>query len=265
MNKTTWIGLLLAVGAMLGAMLLKHINFGILLNYPAILIIFVGTFAALMVSYPMKDIKKLGTLIKLVAKEQNIDDLGSIIIRVVRLSEITRKEGLLVLETEAEKEENKFLKTGLLLIADGLKVEDIRELLEEDMNAREERHASYRGIFTQASAYAPALGVLGAVFGLMAALSSMDDLDALSQGISAAFVATIFGIFTAYIVWAPFASKLKRRTEEETALYTAIMEGLLALADGDAPSYIIHKMMAYVPTDQRDAVLEEIKNAKKAS
>lgn len=264
MDKTTWLGIILAVIAVGVAIVIKGVNLGLLLNYPALLIIFVGTFASVLVAFPMKDIKKVGRLTSTIFIEKEDYNLGEIIKDVARYSDIARREGLMTLEAELPKINNPFLQNALALLVEGLSEDELREVLEEDINAKEERHEVNRGIFTQAGTYAPTLGVLGAVVGLIAALANMQDIEKLSLAICAAFVATLFGIFTGYVLWHPFANKLKRKSEEEILVNTAMMEGVLAIQANKPKGYVVSKMVAYLPTSERDTILEAIKNGKKA-
>jgi chemotaxis protein MotA len=126
----------------------------------------------------------------------------------------------------------------------------------------EERHLSGAAIFTQAGTYAPTLGVLGAVVGLIAALSHMDNTDELGRAISAAFVATLLGIFTGYVLWHPFANKLKRKSKQEAKVKYMMIEGILSILEGEAPRVIEQKLASYLPAGDRKRILEESSVAK---
>jgi chemotaxis protein MotA len=115
----------------------------------------------------------------------------------------------------------------------------------------EERHLAGAAIFSQAGTYAPTLGVLGAVLGLIAALGDLNDIDKLGYAIAAAFVATLFGIFTGYVFWHPFANKLKRKSKQEIIVKSVIIEGVLSIQAGVAPRAIEDKLIVYVPKSER--------------
>ncbi|HAQ07755.1 MAG TPA: flagellar motor protein MotA, partial [Bacillus bacterium] len=108
-----------------------------------------------------------------------------------------------------------------------------------------------------AGTYAPTLGVLGAVVGLIAALSHMDNTDELGRAISAAFVATLLGIFTGYVLWHPFANKLKRKSKQEAKVKYMMIEGILSILEGEAPRVIEQKLASYLPAGERRRILEE--------
>lgn len=130
--------------------------------------------------------------------------------------------------------------------------------MEEELDAIEERHQAGAAIFSQAGTYAPTLGVLGAVLGLIAALGDLNDMDALGYAIAAAFVATLFGIFTGYVLWHPFANKLKRKSKQEILVKSLIVEGILSVQAGVPPRAIEDKLMVYVPHSERKKVKELI-------
>ena len=127
--------------------------------------------------------------------------------------------------------------------------------MEEEIAAMEERHELGAKIFTQAGTYAPTLGVLGAVIGLVAALGHLDDISLLGKSISAAFIATLFGIFTGYVMWHPFANKLKRKSEQEAKIKYIMLEGLLAVQEGLHVRIVEEKLLTYLSA--KDRVLDE--------
>ena len=150
------------------------------------------------------------------------------------------------------------MKNGLGLAIDGQNADYIRDVLSEEVEAMEDRHATGALIFTQAGTYAPTLGVLGAVVGLIAALSDMNDIDALGAAISAAFIATLLGIFTGYVLWHPFANKLKRKSNEEVRQKNMMIEGILSVLEGEAPRVIEQKLASYLSMGERRKLAEEI-------
>lgn len=162
----------------------------------------------------------------------------------------------MALEGISEQVEDTFLKNGLNLAVEGQSADYIRDILSEEIEAMEERHQSGATIFSQAGTYAPTLGVLGAVVGLISALSNMGDSAELSKAISAAFVATLLGIFTGYVLWHPFANKLKRKSMMEVRLKNMMIEGILSIIEGEAPRTIEQKLTSYLPAEDRKKWLE---------
>ncbi|MTV48338.1 flagellar motor stator protein MotA [Heliobacillus mobilis] len=257
MDTAVILGLVLAVVAIIGGMIAKGASLSVLINPAAILIIFVGTMASLLNSFPMKEIKKLPTLFGIIFKEQKLTDPKVIINQMTEMAQQARREGLLSLEAAIEKLDEPFLKNGIRLIVDGQGEEFVRELLEAEIAAMEERHRVGALIFTSAGSYAPTLGVLGAVIGLIGALGNLNDVEKLGHMIAAAFVATLFGIFSGYVLWHPFATKLKRKSQEEVKLKTMMLEGILSIQVGSSPIQIREKMMIHLTQTERQELDKE--------
>lgn len=194
MDKTTLIGLILGVVAVGIGIVLKGVSPNALINPAAILIIIGGTAGAVTIAFPSSEIKRVPKLFGILFKEQQHMKPSELIMMFSDWAQIARKEGLLALEVKTNEIEDPFLKNGLSLAVDGQSADYIRDVLTEEIEAMEERHLTGAAIFTQAGTYAPTLGVLGAVVGLIAALSNMDKTDELGHAISAAFVATLLGI-----------------------------------------------------------------------
>ncbi|GGB65352.1 flagellar motor stator protein MotA [Fictibacillus barbaricus] len=252
MDRTSLIGVVLGIIAVGIGMVLKGVSPISLLNPAALLIIFAGTAAAILIAFPMNEIKKIPALFKILFKEQKLIDMKDLVTIFIEWATIARKEGLLALEPRAEEVDDPFLQQGIKMIVDGQPPEFIKDVLMKDLETMEERHASNATIFTQAGTYAPTLGVLGAVVGLVAALSNMADITALGHAISAAFIATLFGIFSGYVLWHPFANKLKRKSKKEVMVKEIMIEGLLSIQDGTSPKILEEKLLTYIPTSERD-------------
>ncbi len=257
MDKTSLIGIILAIIAVGVGMVFKGVSPAVLLNPAAILIILVGTVAAVVIAFPASEIKRVPKLFGILFKEQKVQDTKELIRLFSEWAQLARKEGLLALEAKTDEIEDPFLKNGLSLSVDGQSAEYIRDVLTEEIEAMEERHRSGALIFTQAGTYAPTLGVLGAVIGLIAALGNMSDAEALGHAISAAFVATLMGIFTGYVLWHPFANKLKRKSHVEASQKYLMIEGVLSILEGEAPRVIEQKLASYLPVSERRQFLEE--------
>jgi chemotaxis protein MotA len=257
MDKTSIIGIILGIIAVGVGMVLKGVSVVALANPAAILIILVGTMATVTIAFPTNEIKKVPKLFGVIFKEQEEADMGELIRMFSDWAQLARKEGLLALEAKTGEIEDEFLKNGLSLAVDGQSADYIRDVLSEEIEAMEERHSVGAAIFSQAGTYAPTLGVLGAVIGLIAALGYMNDSEALGHAISAAFVATLMGIFTGYVLWHPFSNKLKRKSKQEAKVKYLMVEGILSILEGEAPRVIEQKLAAYLPAGERKQILEE--------
>jgi chemotaxis protein MotA len=256
MDSSSIFGIILALIALFVGMFLKGVTPDALINPAAFLIIIVGTAAAVIISFPMKDIKKVPKLFGLVFKEQKLASDIEIIKLFSKWADLARREGLLSLESQLDEIEDPFLKNGMSLAIDGQNADYIRDVLTEEVDAMEERHSTGAQIFSLAGTYAPTLGVLGAVVGLIAALKDLSDIDKLAYAISAAFIATLLGIFTGYVLWHPFANKLKRKSKEEARQKLMIIEGILSVLEGEAPRVIEQKLSSYLSMEERKSLQE---------
>ncbi|QNU06517.1 flagellar motor stator protein MotA [Peribacillus butanolivorans] len=256
MDITSVLGVVLGIVAILVGMVLKGVSITALINPAAILIIIVGTIASVVTAFPFSELKRLPKILKVLFLEQQLTKPEELIKTFSEWAVIARKEGLLALEIISDQVDNTFLKNGLNLAVEGQSADYIRDILAEEIDAMEERHQCGAAIFSQAGTYAPTLGVLGAVIGLIAALGNMADTEALGHAISAAFVATLMGIYTGYVLWHPFANKLKRKSQQEVRIKEMMIEGILSIIEGEAPRTIEQKLTSYLPAEDRKKWLE---------
>ncbi|MBU7315084.1 flagellar motor stator protein MotA [Paenibacillus oleatilyticus] len=252
MEKSTIIGIILAIIAVGVGMVLKGASLSALINPAAILIIFVGTAAALFIGFSLEEMKLFPKLMKIVFTEQKTISKMELIDMFTDWVAITRREGLLAMESKVEEIPDPFLRNGMRMIIDGNDQEFVHDVLMEDIHTMQERHRTGAQIFTQAGTYAPTLGVLGAVVGLIAALSNLSEIEALGHLISAAFVATLLGIFSGYVLWHPIANKLKQKSKKEVELRLMMVEGLLSIQTGISATAVQQKLMVFIPTSQRE-------------
>ena len=257
MDITVLIGVLLGIFAIVGGMIAKGANLSSLINPAAIIIIFIGTIAAVCNSFPMDELKRVPALFRKIFTQDKVQDAKEIIDLIVEIAYQARKEGLLSLEYRLAEIEDNFIKKGLQLIIDGQDEDFVRDYLETDIANMEDRHASGALMFSSAGLYAPTLGVLGAVIGLIGALGHMEDTAALAKSVGAAFVATLFGIYTGYSLWIPFSAKLKRKSHEEVMVKSMALEGLLSIQRGSNPVAIKEKMMVFLTPTERDRIEAE--------
>ncbi|MFC4320550.1 flagellar motor stator protein MotA [Litchfieldia salsa] len=255
MDKTSLIGMILGVLAVGVGMAFKGVSPVTLINPAAILIILLGTVGAVTIAFPTSEIKRVPQLFGVIFKERKSTSIGELIPLFTEWATVARKEGLLALEAKVSEIDDEFLRNGLSMAVDGQSAEFIRDVMTEEIEAMEERHQAGALIFTQAGTYAPTLGVLGAVIGLIAALGNMADTDALGYAIAGAFIATILGIFTGYVMWHPFANKLKRKSKLEAKVKYIMIEGVLSVLEGQAPRAIEQKLSTYLSIKDRQKVL----------
>ncbi|HHY21491.1 MAG TPA: flagellar motor stator protein MotA [Bacilli bacterium] len=257
MEKSTIIGLILGVVAVVGGMILKGAGVGNLINPAAIVIILVGTVASVSVAFPMSDLKNVPNLFKIVFSEQKLPNQVELIETFKEWASISRREGLLALESKINEIDDPFLRNGMRLVIDGNEQDFVRDVLMADISAIEERHKVGALIFSQAGMYAPTLGVLGAVIGLIAALSDMSNIDLLAAAIAAAFVATLLGIFTGYVLWHPMSNKLRQLSKKEIAIRHMMIEGVLSIQSGVSTIGMGQKLSVFLTPSERKALGDE--------
>ncbi|MGQ9524921.1 MAG: flagellar motor protein [Armatimonadota bacterium] len=253
MDLATVIGLFLAWGAFLGSVLMEGTHITALVNVPAAILVVGGTVGATIFSYPMEQIVRIPLLVKkaLFAERLDMSETANTIISLARKA---RREGILVLEQEARTLSNRFLSTGIQLVVDGLPAEAVRETLENELLALQERHRAGESIFMSMGGYSPTLGVIGTVAGLVHMLSNLSDPGKMGPAIASAFIATLYGVSLANLLYLPIANKLKVRSQEEVALYTLMIEGILSIQAGDNPRVVESKIVSYLPPKQRALV-----------
>nr|WP_312476113.1 flagellar motor stator protein MotA [Neobacillus sp.] len=245
------IGILLALVAVGFGMVLKGASLSALNNPAAYLVIFGGTAASILVAFPFSELKHFPKLIKIALFEPKLPSKAEQISNLVSCAEIAKKEGILALEEISTNTNDPFFKKGLELIIDGYDVGFIEEVLLDEVAAIDMRHKTGALIFTQAGTYAPTLGVLGAVIGLVASLGNITNVDKIGHSISAAFIATLLGIFSGYVLWHPLANKLKRLSKKEQELKLLTIDGLLAIYQGISPSSLEKKLTVYISPNER--------------
>lgn len=265
MDKTSVIGVILGVIAVGVGMILKGISFEALLNPAAFLIIIFGTIAAVLIAFPTRVIKNIPSLFKILFLDQQKYDEKDLILTFTNWAEVTRREGILSLEKEVDQIEDPFLQSGIQMATDGQTPDFIEAVLMGKIVAMERRHEEGAAVFTQAGTYAPTLGVLGAVVGLIAALGSMDNMDVLGAAISAAFIATLFGIFTGYVLWHPFANKLREKSKREVLMKEMMVEGILAITAGESPAVIKDKLSSFLSAKEIIALEQYLESKVKES
>ncbi len=245
MDLATIIGLLLAWGALVGALLMEGGDFHSLVNVPAALLVFGGTIGAAMVSFKMSQITELPGILRQ-AFSESTQDVTQVITLLVRLAERARKDGLLVLETESKRINDDFLKRGLRLAVDGTDPELVREILCTELQVLQGRHKVGESIFTTMGGFAPTLGIIGTVMGLIHMLANLSDPGKMGPLIAGAFIATLYGVSSANLLFLPIGNKLKARSLEEALIREVMIEGVLSIQAGDNPRIVEEKLKAFL-------------------
>ncbi len=254
MEKSTWIGFIGGIAAVGTGMALKGADPHALINPAAFLIIFAGTAAAIFNAFPMKELKKFPKLLKIIFIGQTFTPKQEILELFVSVAKSAKQEGVMAIEKRANEVSDPFIRSTMTMVADGFNAEFIYNVVDAEIKQMEARHRAGAQIFAQCGMYAPTLGVLGAVIGLIAALGNLSDINQLGHSIAAAFVATLLGIFTGYVCWHPFANKLREINAEEVEIKRMVLEGALALQEGASSIAIESRLQAYIPLAERKSL-----------
>ncbi|MFD3157475.1 motility protein A [Haloimpatiens sp. FM7330] len=210
-----------------------------------------GSFFALLVNYPLGQIKKLMKINIQAFKEPNVDGADNIA-KFINLSRKARREGLLSLEDSIQEIDDTFLKKGLQMVVDGIEPETIKDVMELEISEMERRHNMGAGLFKSWGAYAPAFGMIGTLIGLIQMLAgNMSDASALSSGMSKALITTFYGSLMANVVLNPIAANLGYKTEIEVSNREMMLEGILAIQSGVNPRIVEEKLISYLPPEGR--------------
>ena len=253
MDLATIIGLLIAWGALLGSLLMEGGDARALINIPAALLVFGGTLGAATISFRMNQIMDLPDILKQAFNEPT-QDPADVIRLLVRFAERARREGLLVLEAEIQRLSDPFLKTGIRLAVDGTDAEVLREILTTEVHFLRSRHKTGEHIFTTLAGFAPTLGIIGTVMGLIHMLANLSDPGKMGPLIAGAFIATLYGVSSANLLFLPIANKLKGRSQDEVLVREVMIEGILAIQAGDNPRIVDDKLRAYLAPRLRRAL-----------
>ncbi len=256
MDLATVFGLALAWGALFLSLGLEGGCITDLVNVPAFVLVIFGTIGASMVSTSIKTIASLPAIMRKAMVSSDVD-LARVIEQVVAFARVARREGVLALEASARKIENKFLRKGIELVIDGTPSVIVREILETEVVAMQERHKIGETVFTTLGGFSPTLGIIGTVMGLINMLAKLNEPGKMGHAIAAAFVATLYGVALANLIYLPIAAKLRSKTSEEVVIYEMIIEGIMSIQSGDNPRIVETRMMAYLPPSLRTSRVEE--------
>ena len=244
MDVLSLIGIIMAFVAIIGGNYLEGGHLGALANGPAALIVLGGTVGAALLQSPMSAFKRAMQTVVWILFPPHIDMTGGID-RVVNWSLTARKEGLLGLEGMADTEPDSYSRKGLQLLVDGVEPETIRSVLEVDYMTQESRDIEAAKVFESMGGYAPTIGIIGAVMGLIHVMGNLADPGQLGSGIAVAFVATIYGVASANLVLLPIASKLKAIAMRQSLYREMLLEGILSIAEGENPRSIELKLQGF--------------------
>lgn len=238
-------GILLALVAIVGGQVLEGGHVGSLIQLTAFVIVIGGTAGAIMLQSSMTTFLRGMRMVKWVFVPPALDG-ESLIHQITQWSNLARRGGLLSLEPAIEDVDDPFIKRGLQLLVDGAEPETLRETLQIEVDAYEAQQRQAAKVWEAAGGYAPTIGILGAVLGLIHVMENLSDPSKLGAGIAVAFVATVYGVGSANLLFLPIGSKLKNIIQREVVLREMLIEGLISVANGENPKLIERKLSGYL-------------------
>jgi chemotaxis protein MotA len=245
MDKLSLFGLLVAVTGILGGQLLEGGSVSVLLQMAAFIIVFGGTVGAVMLQHPMKVFVTGMKMASWVFVTPEIDT-QKLAYQITAWGSVARKDGILALEGQLKNIDDPFVRKGLQMLVDGNSAEKIREVMDIDLQTYETLRWQAARVWESAAGYAPTIGILGAVLGLVHVMQSLAEPAKLGAGIAVAFIATIYGVGSANLVFLPIAGKLKIIIGQQVNMREMLIDGLCMVANAENPRFIENKLKGYV-------------------
>ena len=254
MDKGTVMGALVAAGAILLGLILEGGKVAQVVQPTAALIVFGGTLGAIMVQFPFGVVVTAFRSLATIFFEPKNDPQG-VIREIVAIAHKARKEGIVSLDNDLDRITDSFLRKSLMLAVDGTEPGELRKMMELEMERQGEHEENSPKVFESAGAFSPTIGIIGAVLGLIQVMQHLDDINEVGRGIAVAFVATLYGVGAANLIFIPSAGKLKIRIREEQVVREMMLEGVISILEGMNPRMIENKLVNYLaemPKDTRE-------------
>lgn len=245
MDKLSFVGVALGFAALLGGNFLEGGSWQSLINGSAAIVVVGGTIGAAILQTPKDSLKHALNIFSWVLHPPQFH-YQSGIQKIVKWADAARREGLLGLEDMAEREKDPFAQKGLLLLVDGAESDEIRRVMENDLLQKEQWDLQATQFYESMGGYAPTVGIIGAVMGLIHVMKNLADPSQLGPGIAIAFVATIYGVALANLLLLPIANKLKQCVGQESRFKELLIDGIIAIAEGENPKLIQIKLSGYL-------------------
>jgi chemotaxis protein MotA len=246
MDPATLIGIVLAFVAIFAAMILEGGSPGSIFLLAPLVLVFFGTIGAAMAGGMLKDtIALVDSLKRVLLSKSAVYD--ALVDDIVKLAEKARREGLLALEDAMKEVQDPFLKKGLQLAIDGTDSEELAGILEAEVDAKKKADKQAASIFTAMGGYAPTIGIIGTVIGLIHVLENLSQPEKLGHLIAGAFVATLWGVLSANVIWLPMAAKMKRLSDIECGQMELVIAGIINIQAGANPRLVAQKLRSLLP------------------
>jgi chemotaxis protein MotA len=245
-------GTLLGITGVVGGQLLEGGHIHQIIQFTSALIVFGGTLGAMLLAYPMRDIRRAFSMIPSIYLESHVD-VGPVIDEIVKAATIVRKEGLLAVEPVRATFTDPLFKKSIKYVIDGFESNTVREILETEIERGLEEDENAAKVFEGAGGFAPTIGILGAVLGLIHVMTMLNDPSKIGEGIAVAFVATIYGVGLANLILLPWSMKLKRKASERMVAREVVKMGVTGIQEGLNPSFLQEKLEVFAHQSVRSS------------
>ncbi|TWU50811.1 Chemotaxis protein PomA [Rubripirellula tenax] len=252
MDIASLVGVILAVGLILGSIALGNAPFSAFIDIPSFMVVCGGAVAAALIAFPLSSMLK-SPMIALKVLLNKGEDRLALIKQIVELAETARRDGLLALESKVADIANPLVKTGIQMAVDGSTPEIVEEVLRTEVEAIQCRHREGKGIMDQLGRFAPAYGMIGTLMGLIMMLQDMSDPSGIGAGMAVALITTLYGAIVANVICCPFAEKLGLISRNEVISLEIAIRGVMAIQSGESPRAIDQKLRTFLPPKQRAA------------
>ena len=245
MDKATLVGLLVAVGGILAGLLIEGGNLAQIMQPTAAMIVLGGTLGAVLIQYPLPVVLQAFQRMKNVVFEPS-NNARETIDMLVKYANQARREGIISLDRELPNIKEPFLKRSLMLAVDGTEPQELRKIMELELDNQAEHEEKYSQMFESAGGFSPTIGIIGAVLGLIQVMQHLDKIEEVGRGIAVAFVATIYGVGAANLMFLPVAGKLKIRIRNEQIIREMTLEGVISILEGMNPRMLEAKLLGFL-------------------
>jgi chemotaxis protein MotA len=250
LDLASLIGTLLGAGAIVGGQLLEGGHLAQITQGTAALIVFGGTFGAMLVSFPVQDIMRAIGMIPSIYRNVNMD-VRPVIEEIAKIATIARKEGVLAVEGQREAIQDPLFKKSIKYVIDGFEPNTVREIIETEIQIAFDEEENAGKVFEGAGGYAPTIGIIGAVLGLIHVMSMLNDPSKIGDGIATAFVATVYGVGLANLILIPWGTKLKRKAAQRMMTREVVKLGVMGIQEGLNPHFLKEKLQVFVEESLR--------------
>jgi chemotaxis protein MotA len=240
----------LAVGSLLAMMVLEGSSPMAIMLGPPLILVFGGTLGAAIAGSTKSDVRRIGTWFRLAFAPERVRRTQNLVTEIVELATHARKEGMLPLEKRARHVEDPFLRRGLQMAIDGVPVEQLRTVLEDEITVQRADDRVAARFFARMGGYAPTIGIIGTVVGLVQVLQSLQEPEVLGPLVATAFVATLWGVLSANFIWLPMSAKIQRNSDLRAAEMSVLVEGVTEILAGTNPRALRVRLQSMLPPSE---------------